>query len=63
MKTPKRFTDNLKNRVITKEMLGVALYSVNKRAKNCRDKERSYRNDIYDTKEKYRLQNDYSGIL
>lgn len=33
MKTPKRFTDNLKNRVITKEMLGVALYSVNKRAK------------------------------
>ena len=56
MKTPKKFTENLKNRIITKEMLSTALYSVNKRAKNCRDKERSSHNDIYDTKEKYRLQ-------
>ena len=45
-------------------MLGVCLYSVNKRAKNCRDKEREYRNigrynsywyDKYGNIENYRL--------
>ena len=43
MKTPKKYTDNLKNNVITRDMLIDCLFSVNKRAKNCRDKERNYR--------------------
>lgn len=43
MKTPKKYTDNLKNNVITRDMLIDCLFSVNKRAKNCRDKEQEYR--------------------
>ena len=43
MKTPKEYTQNLKNKIITKNMLLDALYSSNKRAKNYRDKEREYR--------------------
>lgn len=42
MRTPKKYTDNLKQGIITKEMLSDCLYSVNKRAKNCRDKQRAY---------------------
>lgn len=37
MKTPKEFTKNLKNGLVTTEMLGAAIYSFNKRAKNWRD--------------------------
>lgn len=40
MKTPKEYRDNLLNHIITKQMLVDCLYSVNKRAKNYRDKER-----------------------
>lgn len=57
MRTPKEYIDNLKKKIITEEMLGVSLYSVNKRAKNYRDKERSYRKsryDVYDNEEKNR---------
>lgn len=63
MKTPKSYSDNLKVGVITDDMLAKCLFSVNKRAKNCRDQERSYREkyrgnryryDKYDTEEKYR---------
>lgn len=65
MKTPKEYSKNLKNKVLTKNMLMDCLFSVNKRAKNCRDKEKEYRNksknkinkfyyDKYDTEEKYR---------
>lgn len=43
MRTPSEYTKNLKNRVITEEMLIDCLYSSNKRAKNYRDKEREYR--------------------
>lgn len=43
METPKEYADNLRENVITKEMLGQCLYSVNKRAKNSRDKEREYK--------------------
>ena len=58
MKTPKEFQNNLKQGIITRDMLAACLYSVNKRAKNCRDKERQYRSrygyyDKYDTAEKY----------
>lgn len=42
MKTPKEFSENLKNGLITESMLQDALYSVNKRAKNWRDQKRKY---------------------
>lgn len=55
MKTPKRYTDNLKQGLLTEEMIKDCLYSVNKRAKNCRDQERKYRHcsDYYNNEEKY----------
>lgn len=46
MKTPKDYTSNLANKIITPPMLDDCLYSVNKRAKNCRDKVREYRNRL-----------------
>ena len=63
MRTPKEYTNYLKEHVITNEMLASCLFSVNKRAKNCRDQERAYRSkgygnrywyDKYDTEESYR---------
>lgn len=59
MRTPKDYTDNIKRGIITKEMLSDCLYSVNKRAKNCRDREREYRgyrHDYYGNEQKYRQQ-------
>lgn len=56
MTTPKAYTDNLNRRIITADMLADSLYSVNKRAKNCRDKERECRRngyDAYDNASKY----------
>jgi hypothetical protein len=59
MRTPKEYTKNLERRIITKEMLQDCLLSVNKRAKNCRDKEREYHNRYrhsqYDTEIVYRM--------
>lgn len=43
MRTPKEYTENLKNNIITESMLLDCLYSANKRAKNYRDKAREYR--------------------
>lgn len=43
MKTPVSYNKNLKAGIITEEMLANCLYSVNKRAKNCRDKVREYK--------------------
>lgn len=68
MRTPKEYTDNLKKKIITTDMLAASLFSINKRAKNCRDKEREYRNrgksnryycDTYNNEEKYREQKEY----
>jgi hypothetical protein len=63
METPKEYRDNLKKGIITKEMLEDCLFSVNKRAKNCRNKEREYRNRYrhsqYDTTEKYQQKKEY----
>lgn len=68
MKTPKKFNDNIKRNILTKEMLEACLVSVNKRAKNWRDQERKYRcyrEDYYhnversrDKKEHYYLEKD-----
>lgn len=57
MRTPAAYSNNLKNHIITMQMLVDCLYSSNKRAKNWRDKERqyrSYRHDEYDNEEKAR---------
>ena len=43
MRTPAVYSNNLKNHIITSQMLLDCLYSSNKRAKNWRDKERDYR--------------------
>lgn len=58
MQTNKTFNDNLKKGIITKEMLELALYSINKRAKNCRDKKNEYkgRYDKYNNYKKYEMQ-------
>ena len=47
MKTPKEYTRNLKNGIITEDMIVDCLYSVNKRAKNYRDKAYQYRYSYY----------------
>ena len=58
MKTPKEFTDNLRNKIITDAMLEAALFSLNKRAKNMRDMQRKYahRYDKYNNEGKYKTQ-------
>ena len=43
MKTPLEYTKNLKNHIITPQMLLDCIYSTNKRAKNWRVKEQEYR--------------------
>lgn len=48
MRTPAEYSKNLKNHVITMQMLLECLYSSNKRAKNWRDKEREWRSCRYD---------------
>lgn len=59
MKTSKLFSENIKKGIITKDMLGSALYSVNKRAKNCRDREWAYKHNGYYYPNKYRYIDDY----
>ena len=59
MRTPKEYTQNLKQKIITKQMLSDCLFSVNKRAKNCRDNEHKYskyRTDYYGNADNYRQQ-------
>ncbi len=48
METPKEYSDNLNNKVITKEMLSLCVYSSNERAKNFRDKLRKYKRFLED---------------
>lgn len=43
MQTPKEYTNNLKNGIVTETMLSDCIYSCNKRAKNWRDKEAQIR--------------------
>lgn len=50
MRTPCIYTKKLKEKVITKDMLLDCLFSVNKRAKNFRDKERELKEKIAEMK-------------
>ena len=43
MRTPKRYTDLIKNKKITNQIIAECIYSVNKRAKNYRDKIEDYK--------------------
>ncbi len=57
MKTPKEYDQKIRQGIITMQILEDCLFSVNKRAKNCRDQARSYehsRHDVYGNAEKYR---------
>jgi hypothetical protein len=40
MKTNKEWTKNLKNKIITEDVIDMVLFSLNKRAKNCREKKK-----------------------
>ena len=43
MRTPKRYTDLINNKKITNQIIAECIYSVNKRAKNYRDKIKDYK--------------------
>ena len=47
MRTPKNYTQLVNDKKITNEMIAECIYSVNKRAKNYRDKIRKYKADGY----------------
>lgn len=47
MKTNKEYATNLKSGIITSDMLYDCLFSLNKRAKNCRDQKNRYRRSEY----------------
>ena len=47
MRTPKNYTQLVNDKKITNEMIAECIYSVNKRAKNHRDKIRKYKDDRY----------------
>ena len=43
MRTPKRYTDLIKNKKITNQIIAECIYSVNKKSKNYRDKIKDYK--------------------
>ena len=59
MQTPKEYINNLNNKIITESMLEQCLFSVNKRAKNYRDKAKVYYKEI---KNNYYLYDKYNYI-
>ena len=61
MRTPIDYSRNLKSGIVTKDMLALCLYSVNKRAKNARDNEKKYRGTDYHDKYKESMVS-YYGI-
>ena len=46
MRTPAKYIENLDKGIVTEQMLCDVLYSYNKRAKNWRDKKRTYKNSF-----------------
>ena len=53
MKTPITYSKMIKENKITADILGAVLYSINKRAKNWRDKKREYKTLRYDRYNNY----------
>ena len=53
MKTPTAYNKMINENKITAEILGIVLYSINKRAKNWRDKKREYKKLRYDKYNNY----------
>lgn len=53
MKTPTKYNTLIKNGKITSQILGEVLYSINKRAKNWRDKKKEYKSLRYDRYNNY----------
>lgn len=47
MKTPENYTKQLKDKNLSEEVIAHVLYSINKRAKNYRDKKKEYANSTY----------------
>lgn len=66
MRTPKEYTQNLKQKIITKQMLADCIYSINNRALNSRDNEYKYTHyipDTYGNANKYRKKKlEYYGM-
>lgn len=60
MKTNQNWVEQIENGIITEEMLWAVTYSVSKRAKNCRDKQREYLDGKY--KKHYYYRHDYIGV-
>ena len=58
MRTPKNYTQLVNDKKITNEMIAECIYSVNKRAKNHRDKIRKYKYDRYN---RYTVRNIENG--
>lgn len=66
MRTPKTYIDSIKQGILTDQIIAESIYSVNKRAKNCRDKAREYRQNRshywyytkYNSEQKYEEQRD-----
>lgn len=65
MVTPRRFKENIQNGRITEEMLALALYSINKRAKNARDKRNQYKAELGFSRSQYIWNNirEYEGKM
>ena len=53
MRTPAKYNTLIKNGKITSQILGEVLYSINKRAKNWRDKKKEYKSLRYDRYDNY----------
>ena len=60
MKANKNWVKLVENGIITEEVLWAVIYSVNKRAKNCRDKQNEYLDGKY--QKHYYYRHDYIGV-
>ena len=57
MRTPKKYSDLLKRKELTNAIIAECIYSVNKRAKNYRDKIKEYKNARYHLHQQNNIEN------
>lgn len=57
MRTPKKYSDLLKRKELTNTIIAECIYSVNKRAKNYRDKIKEYKNARYHLHQQNNIEN------